>query len=155
MQNVSFVAQTADWIPEMLYEIIRAAFHHNGLSFIRIMQRCPEWMPDNFEPWLHDPSRVHAAAPPDVAGDQPRPGPDLPEPVEHDPTNIHRAREIASELDPIPVGILYHNPSVPRYEETVRSEASHSTSAVRRLLEEEFDKFAVSSAGATGGELGD
>ena len=45
--------------------------------------------------------------------------------------------------------------NLPRYEEVVRSQASHSTAAVRRLLDEEFDKFAVSSAGATGGELGD
>lgn len=58
VQNVSFVAQAADWIPEVLFDIIHAAFHHDGLSFIRIVQRCPEWMPDNFEPWLHDPSRV-------------------------------------------------------------------------------------------------
>jgi len=119
------------------------------------VQRCPEWMPDNFEPWLHDPSRVQLLHHPSSLGISPGLAQIYPNRLEHDPTNIHRAREIASELDPLPVGILYHNPSVPRYEETVRSEASHSTAAVRRLLEEEFDKFAVSSAGVTGGELGD
>ena len=32
-------------------------------------------------------------------------------------SNINRAREIASVDDPIPVGILYHNPDVPCYED--------------------------------------
>ena len=36
---------------------------------------------------------------------------------EHDPLDIDRAREIASGSDPIPVGILYHNPDVPCYED--------------------------------------
>jgi 2-oxoglutarate ferredoxin oxidoreductase subunit beta len=155
VQNVSFVAQAADWIPEMLYQIIRAAFHHDGLSFIRIVQRCPEWMPDNFEPWLHDPSRVQLLHHPSSLGISSGLAQIYPNRLEHDPTDIHRAREIASELDPMPVGILYHDPSVPRYEEIVRSQASHSTAAVRRLLDEELDKFAVSSTGATGGGLGD
>src|SRR5512141_416078 len=38
VQNVSFVAQTVDWIPEVLYDIVRAAYHHKGLSFVRIVQ---------------------------------------------------------------------------------------------------------------------
>ena len=29
---------------------------HRGFSFVRIIQRCPEWLPKMFEPWLHDPS---------------------------------------------------------------------------------------------------
>ena len=35
VQNVSFVAQAVDWIPEMLFQIVTAAFHHRGLSFVR------------------------------------------------------------------------------------------------------------------------
>jgi len=58
VQNVSFVAQAVDWIPEVLYDIIMAAYRHKGLSFIRIIQRCPEWLPDRFEPWIQDPQRV-------------------------------------------------------------------------------------------------
>ena len=53
----SFVAQAVDWIPEMLYDIVKAAFHHKGLSFVRIVQRCPEWLPKLHDPWLHDPQR--------------------------------------------------------------------------------------------------
>ena len=156
VQNVSFVAQAADWIPEVLYDIIRAAYHHDGLSFIRIIQRCPEWMPDNFEPWLHDPSRVMLLHHPKSLSVSSGMAQIYPNRVEHDPSDLSAAREIASSADPIPIGILYHNPDVPRYEEIVRPEASHSTAAVRRLLDAEFDKFAVSEGDAgsvRGGDL--
>jgi 2-oxoglutarate ferredoxin oxidoreductase subunit beta len=39
VQNVSFVAQAVDWIPELLYDIVSAAYKHRGFSFIRIVQR--------------------------------------------------------------------------------------------------------------------
>jgi len=46
--NVSFVAQAVDWIPELLYDIISKAYHHRGFSFVRIIQRCPEFLPKMF-----------------------------------------------------------------------------------------------------------
>ena len=58
VQNVSFVAQAVDWIPEVLYDIIKAAYHHKGLSFVRILQRCPEWLPKMLDPWVHDPLKT-------------------------------------------------------------------------------------------------
>ena len=58
VQNVSFVAQAVDWIPEVLYDILSAAYHHKGFSFVRIIQRCPEWLPKAFEPFLQDPQRT-------------------------------------------------------------------------------------------------
>ena len=58
VQNVSFVAQGVDWMPEMLYDIISKAFRHRGFSFVRIIQRCPEWLPKMFEAWLHDPGKT-------------------------------------------------------------------------------------------------
>ena len=56
--NVSFVAQVVDWIPELLYDVISAAYRHKGLSFVRIIQRCPEFMPGLFDPWMQDPQRT-------------------------------------------------------------------------------------------------
>lgn len=159
--NVSFVAQAADWIPETLYDIIHAAFHHDGLAFIRIVQRCPEWMPDNFEPWLHDPARVQLLHHPRSLAISAGLAQLYPNRLEHDPSDIHRAREIASQLDPLPIGILYHDPDAPRYEDVIRAETSHSTAAVRRLLEAEFDRFAITTtdrlagAAAAGGGGGD
>jgi len=143
VQNVSFVAQAVDWIPELLYGIIRAAFHHKGFSFVRILQRCPEFLPKLFEPWLHDPSKILLLN--HEQGIQPSPAiaKIYPNHERHDPSDLHRAREIASVTDPIPVGILYRNPDVPCYEDLRHAGALHSAEQVRAGLEAEFDKFTV------------
>jgi 2-oxoglutarate/2-oxoacid ferredoxin oxidoreductase subunit beta len=126
VQNVSFVAQALDWMPDALYDIVRAAFHHKGLSFVRIIQRCPEWLPDQWEPFIRNPKRILRL---DKSG--------------HDASNLNRAREIASQMDPIPVGILYRNPDVPCYEDLRRSPKQRSAQMVRAGLEAELDKFTV------------
>jgi len=126
VQNVSFVAQAVDWMPDALYDIVRAAFHHKGFSFVRIIQRCPEWLPEQWEPFIKDPKRVLRL---DKSG--------------HDASSIHRAREIASQSDPIPVGILYRNPEVPCYEDLRRGPKARTAPMVRAGLEAELDKFTV------------
>lgn len=141
--NASFVAQAVDWIPEVLYNIIRAAFNHKGCSFVRIVQRCPEWLPQMFEPWLHDPHRIllltHEHGLSLSAGlakvYQNR--------EEHDPANLHRAREIASIGDPIPVGILYRNPDIPCYEEVRQAGQLRTPEFIQEGLEAELDQFTV------------
>jgi 2-oxoglutarate ferredoxin oxidoreductase subunit beta len=126
VQNVSFVAQAVDWMPDVLHDIVRAAHHHKGFAFVRIIQRCPEWLPDQWEPYIKDPKRVLRL---DRSG--------------HDAFNLHRAREVASQMDPIPVGILYRNESVPCYEDLRRSPKLRTTEMVRSGLEAELDKFTV------------
>ena len=126
VQNVSFVAQAVDWMPDVLYDMVRAAFHHPGFSFVRIIQRCPEWLPDQWEPFIKDPKRILRL---DQNG--------------HDASNIDRAREVASRSDPIPVGILYRNADVPRYEDLRRSPKLRTPQLVRAGLEAELDKFTV------------
>ena len=143
IQNVSFVAQAVDWIPEVLYDIIKAAYHHKGLSFVRILQRCPEWLPKMLDPWVHDPLKTNLL--------HHKNGVTLSQNIskvyrtqeEHDPSNIHRAREIASVLDPIPVGILYHNPEVPCYEDLREAGQQRSTRFIKSGFEAELDKFTV------------
>lgn len=143
IQNVSFVAQAVDWIPEVLYQIVRAAFHHKGFSFVRILQRCPEWLPEHFEPYVKDPKRTLLL--------HHRDGLQLSEAVartysnnrEHDPSKLAAAREMATQLDPIPVGILYRNPAVPCYEDLRRSEKLRTADFIRAGLEAEFDKFTI------------
>ena len=126
VQNVSFVAQAVDWMPDVLYDMVRAAFHHPGFSFVRIIQRCPEWLPDQWEPFIKDPKRILRL---DQNG--------------HDASDIDRAREVASRSDPIPVGILYRNADVPRYEDLRRSPKLRTPQLVRAGLEAELDKFTV------------
>jgi 2-oxoglutarate/2-oxoacid ferredoxin oxidoreductase subunit beta len=143
VQNVSFVAQAVDWIPEMLYDIISAAFHHKGFSFVRIIQRCPEFMPKEFESWLNDTQKTLLL----THDDGVRPSAAIAKlyrnHLEHDPSDIDRAREIASGDDPIPVGILYRNPAVPCYEDVRNAGVQRTPEMVRAGLESEFDKFTV------------
>ena len=143
VQNVSFVAQAVDWIPEALYAIISAAFHHKGLSFVRIVQRCPEWLPTMFEPWMHDPNRILLVNHERGLPLSPTMAKVYKNQQTHDPSDLNRAREIASSTDPIPVGILYHNPEVPCYEETRHAGQLRTTERIHQGLNAELDKFTV------------
>jgi 2-oxoglutarate/2-oxoacid ferredoxin oxidoreductase subunit beta len=143
VQNVSFVAQTVDWIPEVLYDIVRAAFHHKGLSFVRIVQRCPEWLPKLLEPWLHDPQKVKLLQHADGLTLSPALAKVYRNIEEHDPSNLDRAREVASSMDPIPVGILYRNPEVPCYEDLRAISQLRTAQLIKSGLEAEMDKFTV------------
>ena len=143
IQNVSFVAQAVDWIPELLYEIMVAAFRHKGFSFVRILQRCPEWLPNLYEPWMKDPQKMHilthergvriSASLAKVYRNQ----------EAHEPSDLNRARQIASLTDEVPVGILYHNPDVPCYEDLRGAGQLRSSRFIERGLEAELDKFTV------------
>jgi 2-oxoglutarate ferredoxin oxidoreductase subunit beta len=143
VQNVSFVAQAVDWIPESLYSIIVAAFHHKGLSFVRIVQRCPEWLPAMFDPWMHDPTRTLLLEHERGVTISPALAKIYTNRQAHDPLDLDRAREIASSTDPIPVGILYRNPDVPCYEELRHAGRARTTDLIRQGLEAELDKFTV------------
>ncbi len=143
VQNVSFVAQTVDWIPDVLYSIVKAAFHHRGFSFVRVVQRCPEWLPKHLDPWLHDPQRVMLLHHEDGLGVTPSLSAVYRNQQRHDPADLNRAREIASSIDPIPVGILYRNPDVPCYEDLRASGQPRTADLVRAGLDAEFDKFTV------------
>jgi len=143
VQNVSFVAQAVDWIPEVLYDIIRRAYQHKGLSFVRILQRCPEWLPDVFDPWMADPLRTLLLTHEKGLTLSPNMAKVYKNTEQHDPLNLDRAREIAGLQDPIPVGILYQNPKVPCYEEQRNAGQQRSIRYIKSGLEAEFDKFTI------------
>ncbi len=46
--GVSFVAQTATWMPGHVSATLAKGMEHSGLSFIRILQRCPIFSPQAF-----------------------------------------------------------------------------------------------------------
>ena len=63
--------------------------------------------------------------------------------LEHDPLDLDAARRIASGQDAIPVGILYHDPEVPCYEDFKRSTLLRTPALIRSGVQAQFDKFTV------------
>ncbi len=143
VQGASFIAQGVDWVPEVLYDIVRAAFKHRGFSFVRILQRCPEFMPKAFDPWLHDPQRTMLLTHKDGLQLSTSLSSAYRNQREHDPIDIDRAREIASLDEPIPVGILYRNPDAPCYEDLRHAGQMRSPEYIRAGFNRELDKYTV------------
>jgi 2-oxoglutarate ferredoxin oxidoreductase subunit beta len=141
--GASFVAQAVDWIPEVLYEMLHAAYRHRGFSLVRVLQRCPEFMPKAFDPWLHDPQRTLLLTHPSSLQLSSGIAATYRNQRVHDPLDIDLAREIASLEDPIPVGILYRDPDKPVYEELRHPEALRSPEYIRAGFERALDKFTV------------
>ncbi len=146
MSNLSFVAQAADWIPDLLYQIISQAFHHKGFSFIRILQRCPEYMPAFFESSIRDPNRVLVLTHEDGIRLSPAMASVYRHQEVHDPHDLVRAREIAATSECIPVGVVYRNPEVPCYEDVRRPRRAFTPAMIMAGLAEELDRFTIRPA---------
>lgn len=139
--NASFVAQTAEWAPAHLFATLRAAYHHKGLSFVRILQRCPIYAGPVYQKLVTDPARITLLVHED--------GVAVPELAKlyanhlaHDPHDIHAARRLAADRDHINLGLLFVDPSRPRYEE-VRCVTPRTAAERVALLNEELDRYAV------------
>jgi len=141
--NASFVAQVVDWIPDLLYQTISMAFHHKGFSFVRILQRCPEYVPELFEPWVMDPARILLLSHEKGLHVSPELSAVYRNQESHDPADITRAREIAAITESVPVGILFHDPDAPRHEAVEDPDELGTRQLVKTALDEEFDKFTV------------
>jgi len=115
--NVSFVAQVVDWNPPLLYETLKAAYRHKGTGFVRIIQRCPVYAGKLSKDLQNDPSRFlllehDNGIPVDASAKR-----QFPQSTEHDPSDLAAAFKLALDETRIPVGLLYHNPDAPCYED--------------------------------------
>ena len=139
--NASFVAQTAEWVPAHLYATLRAARQHRGLSFVRILQRCPVYSsavyleavqhPANIAMLVHDDGVVvHELD--KIYTNQ----------VAHDPHDLDAARRIAGATDRVNLGVLFRDGSKPRYEETRRVPPRTQAERVA-LIDAELDRYAI------------
>ncbi len=115
LPNVSFVAQTIDNQPAHLYATIKKAYEHPGLSFVRIIQRCPIWMKADNEA-LSDPNNVTLLHHENGIDLDPKVVKSFANVVEHDPSNINKAREYADIKGSIPIGLFYQNTEAYRYD---------------------------------------
>ncbi len=115
--NVSFVAQVVDWSPPLLYEVLKAAHGHRGTGFVRIVQRCPVYAEPHIKEMQSDPNKVLLLKHPDGIPTDKSVLRQFPNQQEHDPSDLSKARDLAQDESLIPVGLLYHNPEAPCYED--------------------------------------
>ena len=139
--NASFVAQTAEWVPQHMFETLKQAYDHKGFSFVRIMQRCPHFTADLFQRAVREPDALEFMVHEN--------GIDLPDltkiyknRVVHDPSDIDAARSMAKESENLRIGVFFRDEDRPIYEET--RHLSHLTVDQKmEIMEKEFDRYAV------------
>lgn len=117
ISNVSFVAQVVDWNPPHLYETIKAAHKHRGTSFVRILQRCPVFSDQFAKTMQNDPDRMLLLTHENGIIAEESVTRVFKQQREHDPANWIEAMEIARDDSKIPMGLLYHDPDAPVYED--------------------------------------
>lgn len=141
--NASFVAQTIDWHPPHLYATLRAAHHHPGLAFVRVLQRCPHYMPEAFRMLRDDSECVALLTHPHGISLEEAAARGFTTRVEHDPSDLGAAREVAAREAVVPVGLLFHHPAAPRYEEFTTTGLEMPLADKRRAAQVELDRFLI------------
>lgn len=114
ISNLSFLAQTATWFPDHMDATLRRAWEHRGLSFVRILQRCPVYMPD-----LMGVGGQLGVSFLESEGGIPVNRATLRGAmvIPHDYGNIDAAQKVARMENPEPMGLIFHDPNVPTYED--------------------------------------
>ena len=139
--NVSFVAQTAEFVPAHLFATLRAAYAHRGLAFVRILQRCPVYLPGSYDAALRNPQQIEmlvhddGVLVPELAAIYTRR-------VSHDPSDLDAARRLAGDSAAIRLGVFFRDERRPVYDALVRP-ARRTPRERLELLNAELDKYAV------------
>jgi 2-oxoglutarate ferredoxin oxidoreductase subunit beta len=147
--NISFVAQTASWLPGHMQATLEKAWKHKGLAFVRILQRCPVFMPNAFQGGSPDFLGKFLESPEGIVADK---GILKSAPVvAHDPRNLNAAQAIAAAAhkDREPLGLIYYNPEVPTYHEVRYGKVKPVDRKTKaELLERYFDRYTIGAAAA-------
>jgi 2-oxoglutarate ferredoxin oxidoreductase subunit beta len=141
--NVSFVARTVDWNPPHLYQTLKAAYHHRGLAFVHILQRCPTYTDEIFDEVRRDPDRILLLTHPDGVPADPAVERMYENRREHDPSDLAAARRWADHAERIAIGLFYRNPGAPRYDAYTAEGLGMTAAEKLAALDRELDRFAV------------
>jgi 2-oxoglutarate ferredoxin oxidoreductase subunit beta len=141
--NASFVAQTPDWNPPHLLATLSAAYRHDGLAFVRILQRCPHYPSPMLEELQSDPSQVALLTHPDGIVLEDSMAKMFKNQVEHDPADLDRARELAGNSDGTPIGLLYRNQAAGRYDLCAAEGLATSRADKIAALKSELSQYRV------------
>jgi 2-oxoglutarate ferredoxin oxidoreductase subunit beta len=141
--NVSFVAQTVDWNPAHLLATLQAAHRHDGLAFVRILQRCPHYPTPVFDELRSDPASLLLMDHPDGIAVDDAVKSLFPNRRTHDPSDLDGARRLADGGEGIPVGLFYRNPEALRYDVTSAEGLATPRAEKIAALESVMDRYAV------------
>ena len=142
--NVSFVAQTADWNPAHMYATIKKAHEHPGLSFVRILQRCPVWMKDGFSCAVTDKGALTLLDHENGIELTKKQKESFQNRIIHDPSDINMAREyVELEDGSMPIGLFYQNKDAVRYDEYGAHNLHMPIEERLAGLNMELDKYAI------------
>jgi 2-oxoglutarate ferredoxin oxidoreductase subunit beta len=122
---------------------LAAAHRHPGLAFVRVLQRCPHYMPDVWKTLQEDPGRVllltHERG---IALEEPV-ARTFPNQAIADPTDLTAAREFAAREDVVPAGLLYVDPAAVRYDEFIAKGMGMPAQERTHAVQEELDRFLI------------
>ncbi len=141
--NASFVAQSIDWNPAHVYATLQAAHQHPGLAFVRVLQRCPHYMPKEFEIIQQDPTKVLLMQHPDGIHLDDAVARLYKNRVEHDPGDLHGARQLAAREDVVPIGLFYRNASAERYDHAAARGLTMTVDDKVKAAQAELERFLI------------
>jgi 2-oxoglutarate ferredoxin oxidoreductase subunit beta len=135
------VAQTAEWNPMHLLATLKAAYHHKGFAFVRILQRCPHFTPDLFSAEAKKPDLVQIL---EHENGISVPGLEkvFKDRVTHDPSDLDAARALAEDASQVRLGLFFRDESRACYD-TIRRTQKRTAREKMDLLNEEFERYAV------------
>ena len=114
--GASFVASTADWLPDHFVSTLKAAYAHKGFSFVHVLQRCPHFDPENFDnkssAWFSFLTHENGIPADKRLADKTGV-------VTHDPADHEEAFRLANSPR-AHFGLFYRNPDKPCYDEMIR-----------------------------------
>ncbi len=141
--NASFVAQTVDSNAPHLYATLKAAYEHQGLSFIRIIQRCPVFQAqlvdeitskrELFTLMTHENGITIDENIAKVYENQ----------VTHDPSDIDKGRKFAGDDDTIHIGLFYQNKDAEKYDDYGAHNMGFSADEKENAINDVIDRYAV------------
>ncbi len=141
ISNASFVAQTAEWNPMHMLATLKAAYHHKGFAFVRILQRCPHFTPDLFSAEAKQPDLVQILTHENGIS---APGLDklFKDQITHDPSDLDGARVLAEDMNRVRLGLFFRDEARPCYND-IRRTQKRTAREKMDLLSEEFERYAI------------
>ncbi len=128
--GASFIASTADWLPDHFASTLKAAFDHKGFSFVHISQRCPHFDENNFDhkttSWFSFFSHEKGIPPDKRIADKT-------EVIKHDPSDLEAAFRYAQSQRRY-FGLFYRDPSKPCYDDILINQVKNTPKKSRAAI---------------------